>query len=104
MEDFFREWLKKTIETTSFQNVVKEGIEIHQDLKKKHNVKANSTTKEIERLVNIVLLLDEKIQQQSQAMSLMQEKIEELEKEIIVTRIEVAQTKIAAREQTSKKR
>ena len=103
IEDFFREWLKKTIETQSFQAVVKESIQIQQDLKKQHKVTpSQNTAKEIDRLVNIVLLLDERLQQQTQVMSSMQQKIEELEKEIILARIEVAQSKIAAKETTKR--
>ena len=66
--------------------------------KEQHKTSEQTSTKEISRLVNIVLLLDEKIQQQNRQITTLQKQVETLEKEIILTRIEVAQSKIAAHE------
>ena len=101
-EDWLREWLQQTIDSPSFQVVLKESLQFQKDLRKKHNAPEATSNKEISRLVNIVLLLDEKIQQQNQQIKTLQTQIDALEKEVILTRIEVAQTKIATHEQQSK--
>ena len=89
-ENLLREWLQKTLESPSFQAVLKESLQIKKELRRKHNTLDPTGHKEINRLVNIILLLDEKLQKQDQQIKSLQTQIDALEKEVILTRIEVA--------------